>query len=62
MNKRELAAVLAERLEIDKKQSLAFIDELLTAHDIDISDQPRMAASTARPPACSRTCPSAYAR
>jgi len=30
VNKRELAAELAERLEIDKKQSLAFIDELLT--------------------------------
>ena len=30
MNKRELAAELAERLEIDKKQALAFIDELQT--------------------------------
>ena len=30
MNKRELAAELAERLEIDKKQALTFIDELLT--------------------------------
>jgi DNA-binding protein HU-beta len=30
VNKRELAAELAERLEIDKKQALAFIDELQT--------------------------------
>jgi DNA-binding protein HU-beta len=30
VNKRELAAELAERLEIDKKQALTFIDELLT--------------------------------
>jgi len=29
VNKRELAAELAERLEIDKKQALAFIDEFI---------------------------------
>ena len=30
MNKRELAAELAERLDIDKKQALAFVDEFIT--------------------------------
>ena len=30
MNKRELAAELAERLEIDKKQAVAFVDEFIT--------------------------------
>lgn len=30
MNKRELAAVLAERLDIDKKTALEFVDEFIT--------------------------------
>ena len=41
MNKRELAVVLAERLEIDKKQALAFVDEFIdTVTDTVASGEP----------------------